>query len=179
MNISTFLYLALLTFLYTGCSSTIPNRTPLGETFPTVEGKSLAGTEFKLPDAFSGKKVILILGYKQKTQFDIDRWGIGFFTANLSLPPVYEIPTIPGLIPSLLKGTIDGGMRSGIPQESWADVITIYGSDGSLLTEWTGTENGLNARVILLDENGKVIWFHDKGYGIPPLKRLLDMVSDQ
>ena len=41
------------------CGSTIPNRNPLGESFPKVEGESLAGKSFTLPGAFAGKKVIL------------------------------------------------------------------------------------------------------------------------
>jgi hypothetical protein len=162
--------------IFGGCSSTIPNRNIVGEVFPTVKGKSLDGVEKTLPEEFKGKKTILILGYEQNTQFDVDRWGIGFFTADLPLPPVYEVPTIPGLIPSLLKGAIDNGMRSGIPQESWKDVITVYGGDGSTLTKWTGTEGARNCRVILIDESGKVLWMHDKGYGLPPLKALLDVL---
>jgi hypothetical protein len=169
-----FLMIAMTSLL--GCSSTIPIRNPVGEQFPTVKGKALSGEEMILPEHFSGKRVIVVLGYKQNTQFDIDRWGIGFFTARLDLPPVYELPTIPGLLPSLFKEQIDEGMRKGIPQESWKDVITIYGDDGSKVTEWTGTENPNNARVLLLDEQGEVIWFHDKGYGLPSLQSLLDVI---
>jgi hypothetical protein len=161
-----------------GCGSTIPNRSPVGETFPSVRGTALDGQQTTLPDAFKGKKVILILAYEQNTQFDVDRWGIGFFTSDLPLPPIYEIPTIPGLIPSLFKETIDGGMRKGIPKESWKDVITVYGGDGAKLTEWTGTENPNNARVVLLDEEGRVLWFHDRGYGLPPLAGLLKTLED-
>ena len=162
-----------------GCGSAIPNRSPVGEPFPSVQGTSLDGQQQTLPEAFKGKKVILILAYKQNTQFDVDRWGIGFFTSNLSLPPIYEIPTIPGLIPSLLQESIDGGMKKGIPKESWKDVITVYGGDGAKLTEWTGTDNPNNARVILLDEEGRVLWFHDRGYGLPPLAALLEELGGE
>jgi hypothetical protein len=160
--------------MISGCGTTYPNRNVVGERFPSVRGKSLSGQEMTLPDQFKGKKVIIVIGYVQQTQFDIDRWGIGFFTANLDLPPVVEVPTIPGLLPSLFKESIDGGMRSGIPAESWKDVVTVYGSDGGKIAEWTGTEVPRNCRVVLLDENGVVTWMHDKGYGLPPLKSLLD-----
>ena len=165
-----------LAFL-SGCGTTYPNRNIVGEQFPKVRGKSLSGQEIIFPDHFKGKKVILVVGYVQETQFDIDRWGIGFFTADLPLPPVVEVPTIPGLIPSLFKNAIDGGMRSGIPQESWKDVVTVYGSDGGTIAQWTGTEVPRNCRVILLDEQGTVLWMHDKGYGLPPLKSLLDVLK--
>jgi hypothetical protein len=160
-----------------GCGSAIPNRNPVGEQFPAVEGMALSGETVMLPDAFRGTEVILILAYKQQTQFDVDRWGIGFFTADLPLPPVYEVPAIAGMIPSLFQGSIDEGMRKGIPRESWKDVITVYGGGGSKLTEWTGTENPNNARVVLLDEQGRVVWFYDRGYGLPPLKELLQKLK--
>jgi hypothetical protein len=171
--------IAILAFGLAGCGSSIPNRAPVGERFPSVQGQALSGDTVRIPDAFKGKPVILVLGYKMDTQFDIDRWGIGFFTADLALPPVIELPTIPGLIPSLFKGTIDAGMRKGIPQESWKDVVTVYGTDGSRITEWTGTENPRNARIVLLDEEGTVLWFHDKGYGLPPLRDLLQKLKER
>ena len=68
-------------------------------------------------------------------------------------------------------------MRKGIPKESWRDVITVYGGDGGVLSKWTGTENDLNARIVLLDEQGVVRWFHDRGYGLPPLQDLLETLK--
>ncbi len=167
---------AVSLMMMAGCGSAIPNRMPVGEIFPTVTGTALTGDTVTVPDAFKGQKVILVVAYDMDTQFDIDRWGIGFFTADLALPPVYELPTIPGLLPSLFAGRIDQGMRKGIPEESWKDVITVYGDDGGKIEQWTGTENPRNARVILLDETGKVVWFHDRGYGLPPLNDLLETI---
>jgi len=167
----------LLAFTLSSCSTTYPNRTVVGEAFPRVEGKNLEGTPVTLPDHFKGTKVIVVVGYVQDTQFDIDRWSIGFFTAPFPLPPVVEVPTIPGLIPSLFKNRIDRGMRSGIPQQSWKDVITVYGDDGETIAQWTGTETPRNGRILLLDEQGRVMWFHDKGFGLPPLRSLLDTLG--
>jgi hypothetical protein len=168
-----------LASMMSGCGTTYPNRNIVGEPFPAVRGRALSGEEIALPEHFKGKKVIIVVGYVQETQFDVDRWGIGFFTANLPLPPVYEVPTIPGLLPSLFKGAIDKGMRSGIPEESWKDVVTVYGSDGGKIAQWTGTQTPRNCRVILLDENGIVLWMHDKGYGLPPLTSLLNVLKNK
>lgn len=60
-----------------GCASTVPNRDPTGEVFPTVTGESLEENEVTLPDAFAGEPVVLLVGYRQGTQFDIDRWILG------------------------------------------------------------------------------------------------------
>jgi hypothetical protein len=144
------------------CSSPLPNRNPVGETFPRVTGESLDGREHELPGEFAGKKVLLLVGYVQKTQFDIDRWLLGLMQAEVSVA-VREVPTIKGFVPGLISGVIDGGMRRGIPEEDWGAVITVYGDAGEIVA-LTGNENPNNARVLLLDETGKVVWFHDRGY---------------
>jgi len=90
MAIHTIVCTLAIAFLV-GCGSTIPNRFPVGELFPSVEGKSLGGQQTTIPEVFKGKKVILVLAYKQNAQFDVDRWGIGFFTSNLSLQPLVEL----------------------------------------------------------------------------------------
>ena len=152
--------LALLLGL--GCSSPLPNRDPVGEAFPRVEGESLSGESVALPDALAGAPAILLIGYVQQTQFDIDRWILGLLQAEVDVR-VLEIPTIKGLVPTMIRGTIDDGMRAGIPEEAWSDVVTVYGDAGAIV-ELTGNERPQNTRVVLLDGDGQVVWFHDRGY---------------
>lgn len=149
--------------LSVGCSSTIPARDPTGEPFPSVVGESLAQVEVRLPSEYAGAPAVLLVGYLQETQFDIDRWLMGLLQAGVAAPLV-EIPTIPGLLPSFASGWIDDGMRSGIPEEDWGAVVTLYGKAAKPVAELTGTERGRNARVLVLDAAGEVIWFHDRGY---------------
>jgi hypothetical protein len=152
----------LLLVVLTGCGSTYPNRNPVGETFPTVVGKSLKGEERSLPAAYAGRPVLLLVGYVQKAQFDADRWILGVLQAGLPVK-VVEVPTIDGLFPRLFAGAIDDGMREGIPAEDWADVVTVY-DDAERIVAFTGNEVPRNIRVLLLDADGKVMWFHDRGY---------------
>lgn len=169
--------LALLAATQLGsCRSAVPNRVPLGERFPAAEGRSLTDEKIALPEAFAGKPAILLLGYLQKAQFDADRWLYGLLQADLATP-IVEVPTIPGLFPRLLSGTIDGGMRSGIPEEDWASVVTVYGNDASDIVEFTGNENGRNIRVLLLDGEGTVRWFHDRGFSAGKLIELEELVG--
>jgi len=152
----------------TSCNTTIENRDPLGELFPVVEGESLAGEVVALPP---GEPTVLLLGYVQKAQFDADRWLIGLLQAP---PPVriLEVPTVKGLFPRLISGTIDSGMRSGIPSEDWQSVVTLYGGDASQVVELTGNEVPRNIRVLLLDAEGRVRWFHDRGFSAAKLLEL-------
>jgi hypothetical protein len=169
------LSLIFITFL-AGCATTYTNRNPIGEIFPSVSGTSLEDKDHTIPEDFSGSRVILLLGYKQDSQFDIDRWLIGLDQTNTEAK-VYELPTIQGLFPRMFQTFIDNGMRSGIPKELWGGVITIY-SDGAELQEFTGNENPNNARVIILDVNGKVIYFHDRGFSVQALNKLRNILAD-
>lgn len=143
--------------------STVPNSDPTGQPFPSISGKSLDGEELPLPSAFAGSPAVLLLGYVQDAQFDADRWLYGLLQADLPVK-IYEVPTIPGLFPRALAGTIDSGMRSGIPSEDWSSVVTVYGSDAETIVALTGNETPRNVRVLLLDAEGRVVWFHDRGF---------------
>jgi len=168
--------LILIAFILIGCSTTYVNRNPVGENFPTVNGQTLTEEERELPAYFKGSNVVLLLGYKQDSQFDIDRWLIGLDMTGTKIT-AYEIPTIQGLFPRMFKSSIDNGMRKGIPKELWGGVITIYG-DGAKVQEFTGNENPNNARVLLLDQEGKVIYFHDRGFSVQALNELREEIIE-
>ena len=72
----------------------------------------------------------------------------------------------------MFKGVIDNGMRSGIPAEDWAIVITLYGKEATPVAKFTGTENPRNGRLLLLDKEGVVRWFWDQGFSASRLMEL-------
>jgi hypothetical protein len=43
--------------------------------------------------------------------------------------------------------------------------VTLYGDDAERLIELYGNENPRVARVFVLDAQGRILWFHDRGYG--------------
>ena len=146
-----------------GCSTSVPNRDPTGEAFPDVTGSSLEGDEVALPGDLAGRPAVLLVGYEQRTQFDIDRWFLGLLQADIDARLV-EVPTIPGLLPTIASGWIDDGMRSGIPREDWGAVVTLYGGAAEPVVAMTGNERGRLTRVVVLDADGRVVWFDDEGY---------------
>lgn len=166
-KISTFI---LASFFILGCSTKYPNKVPLGEKFPSVSGETLEENISKLPEIFAGNQVVLLLGYVQNSQFDIDRWLIGLDMTKTNVG-VYELPTIQGMFPQFFKTQINNGMRKGIPKELWKGVITIY-EDGEKIQQFTGNTNPNNARVVLLDKNGVVQYFYDRGFSVAALKAL-------
>ncbi len=161
---------ALLLTISLGCSAPIANRTPVGEVFPSVSGTGLDGTVWALPEDLRGAPAVLLIGFVQRSQFDIDRWILGL--AQLQTPArILEVPTIPGLIPGMFADRIDGGMRRGIPEEDWPAVVTVY-DDGDAIVRFTGNTTPSNARVVLVDGEGRVIWYEDRGYSATLVTRL-------
>jgi hypothetical protein len=165
--------------LISGCTTDYPNREPLGEIFPSISGESLEQNAITFPAHVTGKNVVLMLGYVQNSQFDIDRWLIGLDMTKTQVD-VYELPAIQGMFPRFFKTQIDNGMRKGIPKELWKGVVTIYG-DGDRVQEFTGNINPNNARVILLDKSSEIKFFYDRGFSVNAmnsLKKTLEEISD-
>ena len=146
-----------------GCAKTYVNRSPIGDRFPVVTGQNLEKKTINLPEDLKGTSTVLLIGYAQSTQFDIDRWIMGLLQANIKAP-IYEIPTIPGLVPTPVSKWIDDGMRSGIPPQDWAAVITLYRSNATPVAKLTGNQSKRNTRAIVLDNDGTIVWFSDLGY---------------
>lgn len=169
------LMLFIIMVLASGCSTQYVNKDITGKIFPSVIGQSLEKENVKLPEDFKEKFTLLLIGYKQNSQFDIDRWLIGLDMTETQVA-VYEVPTIQGLFPRMFSTMIDNGMRSGIPKPLWKGVITIY-EDGDNVQAFTGNEDPNNARVVLLNNNGKVIYFYDDGFSVTALNQLRDSLS--
>jgi hypothetical protein len=164
-------YLMIIaSLLLSACSSSYPNQAITGQVFPSVSGQTLEKELMTLPDDFKGEVTLLLIGYKQDSQFDIDRWLIGLDMTQTQVS-VFEVPTIQGLFPRMFSTLIDNGMRSGIPKPLWKGVVTIY-KDGDKVQAFTGNAQPNNARVVLLNAQGKVIYFHDQGFSVDALNQL-------
>lgn len=169
------LLVLISTVMFMGCATTYSNRNPVGQMFPATQGESLEQKQIEMPNYFAGSGTVLLLGYKQDSQFDIDRWLIGLDMTGTQVK-VYELPTIQGMWPRMFSTLIDKGMRKGIPKELWGAVITVY-ADGAKLQEFTGNENPNNARVLLLDKTGRVIFFYDRGFSVEALNTLRQKIK--
>jgi len=163
--------LVLGLLLLASCQSAIPAQDIVGATFPTVTGTSLEGEDVVLPGPNWEGYSVLLIGYQQDAQFDADRWLLGLIQAETPVR-LLEVPTIPGLFVGMLEQTIDDGMRRGIPYEDWGSVVTVYGDDASVIRDFTGDERSNNMQVVLLDEEGVVLWEHHRGYSAREMANL-------
>ncbi|ABI73472.1 hypothetical protein [Shewanella frigidimarina] len=160
----------IVALLLSACSTSYPNQAITGQDFPSVTGQTLEKESMAFPDDLQGKMSLLLIGYKQDSQFDIDRWLIGLDMTQTQVA-VYEVPTIQGLFPRMFSPLINNGMRAGIPKPLWKGVVTIY-KDGDQVQAFTGNENPNNTRVVLLNEQGKIIYFYDQGFSVDALNQL-------
>lgn len=101
----------------------------IGKIFPRINAYSLAKTEVVLPEMVKGKVTLIAIAFVREAQDMIDSWSIPFenrFAKNNNYT-YYEIPMLDGLW-RLFRGSIDGGMRAGIPMEKHMNVVTYYGN---------------------------------------------------
>ena len=167
--------LSLILLLTAGCSTQYVNQSVTGEKFPSVSGQNLEEKSVNIPADFKGNITLLLVGYKQNSQFDIDRWLIALDMTATDVD-VYEIPTIQGLFPQMFSTMIDNGMRKGIPKALWKGVITVY-EDGESIQAFTGNEKPNNARVLLLDKNGMIVYFYDQGFSVSALNEFRSFLT--
>ncbi|MBU2972566.1 hypothetical protein KO527_24840 [Pseudoalteromonas sp. C2R02] len=165
----------ILTIIITGCSTAFPNKNITGLTLPEMAGETLTQKEVSLPSMFATKNTLLLVGYKQNSQFDIDRWLIALDMTNTDVK-AYEIPAIQGMFPRMFSTVINDGMRAGIPKELWGGVVTLY-ADGEKMQAFTGNEKGNNARILLIDQTGKILYFYDRGFSVQALNDLRDVLK--
>lgn len=137
---------------------------------PSMTGETLEQKTVTLPTVFDAPLTLLLVGYKQDSQFDIDRWLVALDMTETDIT-AYEIPAIQGMFPRMFSTLINDGMRAGIPKKIWGGVITLY-ADGEVLQKFTGNENPNNARVLLINNQGKVVYFYDRGFSVSALKEV-------
>jgi hypothetical protein len=168
--------LLALSLALVACAKTVTAPSTVVTTkFPHVEGESLQQERIAIPDHYRGKNTLLLVGYTQKTQFDIDRWILGVLQAEIPVE-IVEVPTIAGMMPQMVQGFINNGMRKGIPQNDWASVVTVY-EDAPKIIAALGNERPQSAYAVLLDKEGTIIWSSNIGYSASQILDLKKLVA--
>lgn len=150
------------------------NQEVIGKMFPKITAYSLAKTEVKLPDMAIGKVTLIAIAFVREAQEMIDSWSVPFEDrfSNKVTYIYYEIPMLGGIW-KLFRGSIDGGMRAGIPPEKHKNVLTHYGNYNEY-TSYLLIDNINNGYVFLLDKEG-IIRF--KGIGFASEKDIIEMIQ--
>lgn len=173
------LSLLIFSFAITSCTRSVSTPSNINNSqFPSVKGNSLSNQAVSIPENYRGKVTLILVGYTQRAQFDIDRWILGALQADVKAD-IVEVPTIAGMMPQMVQGFIDNGMRSGIPKSDWGSVVTVY-EDAPKIIEALGNERPQSAYAVLLNRDGKIVWSSNIGYSatqILELKKVVDSLN--
>lgn len=127
--------------------------------FPTVTADDLNGTSKTLPQDLPGDPTIVFIAYKQGQQPQVNDWVYGLGLDPAQGPEFVEVPIV-GRAARLMKSVVDNGMRSGITNTDMrARTITLY-ENVRLLNDPLGFSGRSEIRVLLVKQNGQVLWSH-------------------
>jgi hypothetical protein len=131
-----------------------------GENMPELRGEYLSGRKAILPEDASGRVAMLLFGFTYQSRFAVEAWTKRFRGDFEKNPQVtfYEIPMIGGMA-RLGKWFIDSGMRRGTPKADHEHVITVYGGTEPW-KQRLGVKEEDSAYLVIIDQNGKVVWRH-------------------
>ncbi len=173
------LSLLIISLAFTSCTRSVSTPSNITNSqFPSVKGNSLTNQAVSIPENYRGKTTLILVGYTQRAQFDIDRWILGALQADVKAD-IVEVPTIAGMMPQMVQGFIDNGMRSGIPKSDWGSVVTVY-EDAPKIIEALGNERPQSAYAVLLNREGKIVWSSNIGYSatqVLELKKVADSLN--
>jgi len=145
-----------------GCQVSYPTRNPVGDTFPTVAGQTLAGEVITLPDALAGRPTVLLVAYSGRAKDDV-LWWMTFAKMYLGDARVVSVPAVTSWWSWLWRDRLEDAIRNALPESYWPGVVTLY-DDAPEVAGFTGNRHGSTARVLLLDEQGRVVFFNADGF---------------
>jgi len=127
--------------------------------FPQVQADDLNGRELLLPQDFGGARNLVLIGFRQSQQADMDTWLARMPRFQALEPGLrwFECPIAP-LSMRLMKPFIDGGMRAGVPDPAMrARTITLF-VDKPAFRATLGLASEDRIHLLLLDREGRVLW---------------------
>jgi len=127
--------------------------------FPPITASNLEGRAFDLPGDLEGEHNVLLVGFAQAQQADMDTWLPSLHALAAVVPTlrVYEMPVAPRRALAM-RWMIDGGMRRNIPDRAAREAtITLY-TDKAALRRSLGLPDEARIYVLLVDRAGAVRW---------------------
>ena len=145
----------------TGCGTPVRGQPfdPAAPTFPTIQGDSLNNRPFIFPEGLDAPYAVLMVAFLREQQEDVNTWldtarQVAADHANVEY---YELPVISSGF-TLIRGFVDGGMRSGLPQFAVRErTVTVY-TDVEKFRELAGIDSPRQIWTGLVDRQGRVYW---------------------
>jgi hypothetical protein len=137
-------------------------RLEVGDRFPTMRGRTLAGDPLTIPDDLLGSVSVLIMANRYSARDEVEAWATHLATAFGDRPDLryLQVPMIGGVGP-VMQRMIDRAMVRGTPQAAHAHVVTVY-DDMRVRFKQLGITDLPQAYLFVLDTNGRIAW-HAEG----------------
>jgi hypothetical protein len=149
--------------------------------FPEASGNNLNGSSVSLPGDFAGRVNLVFITFAMRQQPDVDTWKTFAQDALKDRPwmHTYELPVMSRGY-GIIRGLIEGGMRSGIPERSTrASTVTLY-LDVGAFARALEIQSVRSIAVVLVKPSGEVLARAYGQYSIEsaaPLVRALDSIK--
>lgn len=125
---------------------------------PVTHGTSFAGTAVNLPGDLRGKVGVLVVGFSKNSGDVCKGWGQHLAASYENSHDVmyYQMPELES-VPKLVRGMVLRSMKSSVSQSDQAHFMPIF-SDEVAWKNVARFGNPDDAYVVVVDEDGKVLW---------------------
>jgi hypothetical protein len=124
------------------------------QSFPQVQGETLAGKKVELPGAFGGQAVV-ILGFTHGSQKQTKEWGQRLRGERA----VWSVAVLQD-VPKLVRGMVVHGIKSGMPKEIYDRFVVVYSGEKAL-KDAARFDRPDEAYLMIVDGTGAIRWrFH-------------------
>jgi hypothetical protein len=123
---------------------------------PPIKASTLSKKPVNWPSQLPAERTVIIIGFSQKQQPDIDTWINGLKLKEPGAPAWFEVPLInnPG---GIVRWFIDSGMRRGIPSAYDQDhVVTVYTNKKALMRTM-GLPNEATIYTLVVSRSGAIL----------------------
>lgn len=147
--------------------------------FPSVSGENLHGETVTFPDDLKGQPALVLVAFKRQQQAEVDTWLAQLDAIEVAIPGirVVETPTISGTRWGWMAWFIDGGMRSGIPDDAArARTITLY-TDVDKFRDALGMATDEQIYAVLLDADARVLQVEPGTYTEGSIERFAGLLK--
>ena len=127
--------------------------------FPTVFGNNLNGRAVELPRDLTGRVNLVFVAFTRAQQREVNSWQpfVAEITQRFSDVRAYELPTLAKPF-ALLRGYLDGIMRSGIPDPQTRETTVTLFLDKRDFDRALRISSEREIAVFLVASTGEVLW---------------------
>lgn len=144
------------------------------QTIPHTEAETLAGKKIVLPDAFSGRPALIIIGFSRAGGDSAGRWGKELKKDLAEKIRIYSVAVLQDA-PKLMRGMIKHGMRSGTPKTE-QDSFVVLEHDEDTWKKLAGFSDADAAYLLLIDSHSNIRW---RGQGKFPDPQTLGQLKSE